>query len=171
MEVELNINTGIYWNGTEYRYVKDGKDVGGIDSMPAGREMDALVAEQVMGWKIVQGSEWNPSREAMDQIPYEPHLVCWMDGTLNLYRPLDNPVHGWSMQEDWYPSSDIAAAWMVVEKISLLHNWDLCPIEWKSNYSIHTVCFVIYDSTTSYTGKGSTAPLAICRAALKAVMK
>lgn len=153
----MNSNTGIYWNGTEYRYVKDGKDIGGIDSMPAGTEMDALVAERVMGCKP---EPW------LDSHGYKSYRC-----TCLLSYPHNSQTGPMADLDLKSYSNDIAAAWEVVEKISLLHNWDLFPNEWKSNYSLHTLCFVIYDGTTSYTGKGSTAALSICRAALKAVMK
>ena len=90
-----------------------------ITNMPAGRELDALVAEKVMGWY--------------------PNAT-------------------------WSPSTDIASAWQVINiLISLRKRPRLMFVaenEWK-------VYFDIGDAEAY----GSIASLAICRAALLAVME
>ena len=119
-----------------------------IDTLPAGPELDALIAEKVMGW------EWNIRNGQC----YAEH---WCS----------NAADCWP---EWSPSTDITAAWEVVEK---LRNWpnghywlSLSQIagvrgEWRSGFSYggmavnHSPKFVVAD----------TAPLAICRAALKAI--
>lgn len=108
--------------------------------MEEGRDLDALVAEKVMGWKYYPASAgtmqpinppyWiNPDRQSLDAI------------------------------EDWPPSysTDIDAAWEVVEKLA-----GTFRLEYEK-----------YSDWDCELGLGSahakTAPLAICLAALKAV--
>jgi len=105
-----------------------------IDAMPAGREMDSLVAEQVMGWKYnLLGDAW------------------------------ENTGHGWVGYEKFMPSADIAAAWAVADMLhfSIISQH---PIGWLVDTRSNTrLPFVeVY---------ANTAPLAICRAALKVVTR
>jgi hypothetical protein len=90
-----------------------------ILNMPAGREMDALIAERV--FKTTEDDDWGS------------------DGLLSF-------------------STDIAAAWQVVEKLK--PNYPLldmyCIGDWASSFG---------DGEWGY-GYAETAPLAICRAAL-----
>jgi len=68
-------------------------------------------------------------------------------------------------QGDWSPSTDIAAAWGVVEKMRDRG----CYVAVQNCHSPETEwCAIIADDEDSYEGKGS-APIAICLAALKAV--
>ena len=64
-----------------------------ILSMPAGRELDAAVAELVMGWEIVRTGIGND------------HYISPSDNSL--LRLICN----------WKPSENIADAWRVVEKM------------------------------------------------------
>lgn len=103
--------------------------------MKAGRELDALVAEKVMGLMMIDGKE---------------------------KYPCDSSSKGYILTDPEPYSTDIAAAWLVVEKLrDTLHvNWDICS-----------------DSTSWWAKIGNletlkaadSAPLAICLAALKAV--
>lgn len=108
-----------------------------IDEMQAGPELDALVAERVMGW-------WATKDE------------CSPTGTWP-YRPISDP----ELYGSFCPSRSIAAAWEVVEKLGPYFSVEQYPggRAWAAHFK------------TSY-GTGAyapTAPLAICRAALKAV--
>jgi hypothetical protein len=104
-----------------------------VRHLTAGRELDALVVEKVMGWDMAKplGSE----------------------------PPMELPRY----------SGDIAAAWLVAEKmlglgwgqVDLSRDWD--SGKWTAGFG-----------TWQEGGKrvertGNTAPLAICLAALKAV--
>lgn len=120
-----------------------------IVNMVEGRELDALIAEKVMGW--------------FDYYPHfstEHHFSGW-------FAEVPKDKLGICMaDEDWSPSTDIAAAWEVVEKVDA----DLdarCVDVWRDanhwNFSIH------YDKRVSIAS-ADTAPLAICRAALLAVL-
>jgi hypothetical protein len=126
----------------------------GILEMPAGRELDALVAEKVMGWELRQCE-----RHKTEPDGYACGL-CW----------------GW----DQFPaySTDIDTAWQVVEKMQedgdvfiewwqdgeWFVSWKPLIIRNRDGSRVGAKC----DGQT--TGKPS-APLAICRAALLATLE
>ncbi len=122
--------------------------------MEAGREMDALVATKVMGWED------------------DPEVPYWDARDVN-----GQVIH---VSRRWSPSTDIAAAWEVfeflsknsvevavscngVERATIGHDSDgwSCSVWWfKDIESSHAIEGIYAD----------TAPLAICKAALLAVM-
>lgn len=119
-----------------------------IDKMEAGRDMDALIAERVMGYTVtrVNGepyTEWHGHKAE----PY--HLGAY--------------------------STDIAAAWQVVEKMR--EGFKFCCLDLHSDlhYS-YTFSLTHYraedmheqEHNPDFVAHAPTAPLAICRAALKA---
>ena len=128
--------------------------------MEAGRELDALVAEKVMGWHRVHDG----LNERWADVNGYGAYVNRGDGT---------PPPGMF----WSPSTDIAAAWQVVEHMRLRWDhgnsttdfWtikDCGPSGWRVEIEFcpdHDAPIVIYAETPP------TAPLAICLAALKAV--
>lgn len=111
------------------------------------REIDALVAEKVMGWQksTIHKGFWVTLQE--DGCEFHHAAIA-----------------------EWNPQKNIAFAWRVVEK------WDELGWHWeiasgKSN--IHVVVLTDNDdlpSTYGYLHRGiaPTAPLAICLAALEA---
>jgi hypothetical protein len=137
-----------------------------ILAMPAGREMDALVAERVMGWTP------------------KPPYGHWYDadGNPSGYHPEATDCRKWS------PSTDIAAAWQVVEKINADPSWKGGTMprwfaisgpancgdgRWCAGFQ-YEICLsgdlwtrdmIEWDEDTCCAG-GETAPLAVCRAAL-----
>lgn len=120
--------------------------------MSPGRELDSLVAEKVMGWKWNEHTAWSPSGSTCARVS---DVGC-------------PPIDPWW----WLPyySSDISAAWEVVEKFRGFNpfweeenslNIEITPCHpsgWMVNFG---------DSTTIEYGE--SAPQAICRAAIKAV--
>lgn len=122
-----------------------------IDEMKAGREMDALVAEKVMGWK----------RFAVCDKLHPPY----MEETRHTF------AHGFP---DY--STDITAAWEVAEKMRVAvmpidgGGWAAKDISIDATHG--TELYIIPGSDEECYGwtKADTAPLAICRAALKAVI-
>ena len=125
--------------------------------MPAGREMDALVAERVMGCKPEPWLDFHGYKSyrctCLLSYPHNSQTGPMADLDLKSY------------------SNDIAAAWDVVEKLTTekqfwfglrFHNDD------EFQLSSH-----IWEATFQDFGRGfgETAPLAVCRAALKTVMK
>lgn len=115
----------------------------------AGRELDALVAERVMGLTL-NGS------------PYSDGSVWWRKGSAGTWEPTELPPY----------SGDIAATWLVVEKmrahphyvdfgISDGHNENSCDGDgpWYAHFCL---------GNGNESASASTPPLAICAAALRA---
>lgn len=108
--------------------------------MKAGRELDALIAEKVMGGKIGAG-----------------FYMKW---------PGEN---GWKRIANY--STDIVAAWEVVEKLKSPFHFDL----WRAPYRAKEISWSCsfsksIDARDIVRGDAETAPHAICLAALKAVV-
>ena len=117
-----------------------------IDDHPAGRCLDRWIVEQVFG---------------LDRMLARHNL---RDG--EIYYHWGYPIgHGIAP----FYSSDIAAAWDVVEKIG--HTVEIFNCVWK--ISPTWVCKITEYNHRFIRGysNSSTAPLAICRAAIKAVAK
>lgn len=125
-------------------------------TLPAGRDLDAIIAEGIMGW-----TDCDPAKRVEELETGE--LVGIGEGTA---------------PGKWFPkfkarqlipaySTDIAAAWTVVEYWKAKHHevcleHEGCPTElWD---------FTIYKGGVfgPFRAAGETAPLAICRAALMA---
>jgi hypothetical protein len=114
-----------------------------IMAMVPGRELDALVAKKVMGWTFSNLiKSW-----------YPPNL-----------RP-ENNAYGHKLRNY---STDIAAAWEVVEKMK----------DYKIYSDIHTAsnCYMVDGYSEIFEDEiehveCETAPHAICKAALLAVME
>ena len=115
-----------------------------IENMPAGREMDVLIAKTfpIEGVFITQiGPSKNPNGDDW----------AWWHETLN------EDGDGWKYE--FKPSTDIAAAWEVAEKLRMTVE----PVgvnDWSAHWGINSICVF-----------APTAPLAICRAALFAMME
>lgn len=115
-----------------------------------GRELDALVAENVMGWPVFDC----PMAHTF------PHVV--FDGLdVVLFRSKDQ------VGENWEPSTSIEEAWQVVDRLcsSFYLRWDDSACLWFADMDqkrrIAEDC-----RGRAYA---DTAPHAICLAALKAV--
>lgn len=125
-----------------------------VDEMPAGREMNALIAEKAMGWTVFYG-EYKGYELFDDEVAqgYPPKEEA--DGV-----PFEIP----------YYSTDIAAAWEVVEILGK-HGYT-AHIEWKGSNRVYAATAEVTFVKCIYTeGHGVGAlPEAICRAAFKAVM-
>ena len=118
-----------------------------IDELPAGRELDALVAERVMGWHITDAIK----KPGQDDYGVAPGQV----GVLWVVRVPDY-------------STDIAAAWQVVERLIKLDAFVSLDYDFQNVDSEKwSVTFITRKAIDCESGE--TAPLAICRAALKAV--
>lgn len=116
--------------------------------MQAGRELDELIATKVMGWRkeIVY-----PPTELM------PPYYIWV-----------NPMDSDNCLPKFNPSTNIADAWEVVEKM-LEQGYDM-----RLDYLYaHETYICLFDKAIPYYSEGgeyaNTAPLAICLAALKTV--
>ena len=111
-----------------------------IEQMPAGRELDTLVAEKVLRWK-------RQERGRSSSLPW-PHWIS--DGTTYLELPRF--------------SEDVGDAWEIVRELIKrgLH------VSLDSDGSGWTADFTPNPLVTFFTC-ADTAPLAICRAALRVV--
>lgn len=124
-----------------------------MSELPAGRELDALIAEKVMGLCV-------RSAEQVGIRAHEEEYAC--DFYVN--KP-DASEPRWGHMLPLQPySTDIRAAWEVFERVRHLSQESSTRIEhegdlWHATFS--TLDFLAQAS-------GETAPLAICRAALKA---
>jgi ABA sandwich protein len=109
-----------------------------ILNMPAGREMDALIAEKVMGHEVKRD------------------VVMWREGNASL-EPYSE---GFTVLAHY--STDIGAAWEVVEKIQTgelrLHEHKLLRTYYLAEFH--------EPGGSTFMVRAETAPLAICRAAL-----
>jgi hypothetical protein len=108
-----------------------------VSDLPAGRELDALVAEKVMGICVSTGWE--------DIYPVVAGVTC-----------VTNPIRPYS--------TDIAAAWEVVEKALAPKGYNVGPLYEGNGW------WVVQDAGCGMEiAIAETAPLAICLAALNAV--
>jgi len=125
-----------------------------ILKLEPGSELDRLVAERVMGWQ--ESSDFAIEKETGDLLK--------IDLSDSIFKGL------WK----WSPSTDIAAAWEVVRKM-LDSGWG-CEIYSPNNpYALENAdkWFVVFAKSEQpdFRARALFAPLAICRAALLAVMK
>lgn len=116
--------------------------------MKPGRELDALIAEMVMGFEPwpVQDPMWECKAFKARYVPYGQAA-----------KPCEPPAY----------STDIAAAWKVVEKVLFpsrmfdFEIWNTNGVrDWGASFNVG--CGVV-------KAAGESAPHAICLAALKAV--
>jgi hypothetical protein len=128
-----------------------------IKEMEAGREMDALVAEKVMGWKECKRG-WDTEGKGHEIRMWTP------DGELLpvLYLAKDM----------WNPSTDIAAAWLVEERIAELELIDeYCfHLNAIANEYLDKIRYMIHRPPVRWQLIHAT-PEDRCRAALMAVEK
>jgi len=150
-----------------------------IDAMPAGPEMDALVAERVMGWHMYHYDKDVPS------------ACYWMlldsEGDPAVFEVPYNAMEKRTEAEAWAAcpkfSTDIAAAWTVFEKLPgperrLHDSGQGVEGRYVVKCNAHSwgagTDFAYYadDERTviQIEGEANTTPLAICRAALKATL-
>lgn len=110
--------------------------------MDAGRELDTLIAEKVMGYHRATESE-----------PYWNSLAVWVE---------ENGER-WEQIPDY--STDIAAAWQVVEHLHgrvVIDHW---------SRGAYKVMIYLPAKPPSVEASAESAPLAICRAALAALSR
>jgi hypothetical protein len=125
------------------------------DSMVAGRELDALVAERVLGWKLIDRIEmgWGEGPDVWDCTNGKDADEC--------YSPT---------RQHFAPSTDISAAWAVVER---MRENGFGPTLWSDSQFSMPHWYAHFDppigKTKGIEKQADTAPHAICLAALAAV--
>lgn len=121
--------------------------------MKAGRELDAVVAEKVMGWKrVVVPKDYDGLNAGVTLLSPTATAIEWAPkGAYQLWHFC--PLY----------STDIAAAWRVVEKL-------IEPTIERHGSRWSVTCLREAPQDTRWIEvDADTAPLAICLAALKAV--
>ena len=131
-----------------------------IREMPAGAEMDRLVAEYVMGW-----------------LPHCRNTVCYVNAAdVNKVMERDSHHH----VSDWKPSANIAHAWEARAILSKMgkhivlfthEGMECCGIigGMEPGFVSHGDHWI--DESLDGVMYAHTAPLAICRAALLSVVE
>jgi hypothetical protein len=130
------------------------------EKLEAGRELNALIAEKIMGWK------WYAYTHELARALFEDAPARQLLG-LGYIIPatMNEPIAEGALEEVEPYSTDIAAAWEVVKhaiKTKGAH-WEIASgsLGWQA-------AVVTPDHGTSMAiERGESAPLAICRAALK----
>lgn len=133
------------------------------DTLPAGPELDVLVAERVMA---LPPEKWQPPcfwRHRTDEAEYDSEFG-WGGWCYTCGKMIENVVG----QPRAY-SIDIAAAWEVVEKLGG-QVYSPKPVEGAhTRDKLWSACLWTPTREWGEWGYGETAPLAICRAALTAI--
>jgi hypothetical protein len=126
-----------------------------ILNMPAGREMDALIAKKVMGWSADPEGYWLDRKNE------------YADTGWGLFKQDETKNH--PACKEYNPSADIRAAWEIVVAMEEKDIWfELANVVPNSDPIVYEAKF-IGGRDGAYACE-DTAPLAICRAALLAVM-
>ena len=129
-----------------------------IDEMPAGREMDALLAEKIMGYTLSELS-----------LPAYPKY--------KLFDIESGEFSGYVKEVPHY-STNIADAWEVVKRMPIPFKLEKCwekayqigPEGWSACWCTDADCEGCNENSRCTNGDDAwaeTAPLAICRYALK----
>lgn len=127
--------------------------------MKAGRELDTLVAEKVMGWEATaDGLYWDARQK-------RTRLV--LGSAIAKKREEMGIENGPGFV--FAPSADIAAAWEVVEKLVSTPGPNGDHHSVQVDYSGDAVVVIDENEDWQVSAIADTAPLAICLAALKAV--
>lgn len=140
-----------------------------MNELKAGRELDALVAEKVMGW-VHYGNWWHDPKQKDDSglVKNGMKMMCRKDDIKPTHNDDGDNI-------GWHPSSDISDAWEVVEKFKNVDGF-IVSVDWCPHHeeSPRWFCEIVEMKNGKWTDKfwrdwADTAPLAICLAALKAV--
>ena len=133
-----------------------------VTDLPVGRELDAAIAEKVMGCRLIYSTDPD-LRKKMDP-------ACWCGdapwGGIHGRGGIHSAAYiGRGLREIARYSTDIAAAWEVVEKVIYPHGWYLVPMPETDGKG-----WGVFRGDDWYeVAIGDSAPHAICLAALKAV--
>lgn len=137
-----------------------------IDELQAGPELDALIAERVMGWVKV---EWDGVYYWRDPAIDDSHTGRVADSRSSVGDLLED-------LKPWSPSTDIAAAWEVVEKLceSAFDDREIFSLEAtfeENGEAWEKVWDCVVGSSDAHKdgwGFGHMPEIAICLAALRA---
>ena len=134
--------------------------------LEAGRELDALIAERVMGWRRLTyfehyGPKFHDNPRSRAQLTRNWHdstgkAVAAAEDTHEMYEP--------GGEDEWSPSTVIGDAWQVLEYLKQRGwRWGCYQREdgwlFEARHGSGAEWLSVQDA-------GATAPLAICRVAL-----
>lgn len=125
-----------------------------IDTMPAGPELDRLVAERVMGFQYIEFHPWDDDSE-------DGTYDYWQDGERVLARNSIGAEH--HKCAVWQPSTNNAHA---IEVLVAKKAWEP-RVGW--NDEVHA-WFCDFEKMPFGNSAADTIALAICRALLRAVL-
>lgn len=139
--------------------------------MQASRELDALIAEKVMRWRWVltmgrdKRRKEHPDKDVWLMPPDE--VAKFIPSAIRESAPVE-PQNPWRRDLPYF-STEIDAAWKVVEKLHLT----VTPMgkEWAAaycNWSQSGETTAVGMTNNRQWSTAATAPLAICLAALEA---
>ena len=142
--------------------------------MEPGRELDALVAEKVMGWRRMRWMDYHaPSRGCSGEDQRVSLTYSWHDANGEMTENVEDMSSDEGDNPPWSPSTDIAAAWPVFEKLRLMLPAQEIMLYYCDGWSVGSLCqapstIEIGDRFSSIDSV-ATAPHAICLTALEAV--
>jgi len=137
-----------------------------IDKLEAGPEIDALIAEKVMGWYPMITRAYKRDHSHFLGGHYQTREQCMLECAFDM-----EPVLFWGngtgstfgkTEDNWHPSLSISDAWEVAHSHAC---------ESAHKFSVECEHSVWLASVSGlYEAEAEAAPLAICRAALKATL-
>jgi hypothetical protein len=150
-----------------------------IQAMPAGHEMDALVAEKVMGWERRGNSPywwWSTDRNARNTSYGVGYLHPeGRDYDFDRFEPCSEIAHAWAVVEHILNTRDPMAPNAMDSPLAWLgfrieFHTEHSEEQWVVQFPMVT-CAPPYEEMDPefVQAKAEAAPLAICRAALMAV--
>ena len=125
------------------------REIEAIESMPAGRPFDRLVAVEVMGWSCRPRAKDDLAGYRTGEIWSHP------DAPARILQPDSPRAYSASPQAAWE-----VAEWMRRHGSEVLIAWDEDFDAWECSW---------ISSGVRRVGRGPTMPLAVCRAALAGV--
>jgi len=141
---------------------------GSVREQEASVELDALVAERVMGWEVTRKPHpAMPDGGMVIMANFPPDGPEWSKIFKKGRAIQDIPMVPRSML--WNPSTDIRAAWEVAERagVFILNRESMSEKRWRAGVYLHPLSARGRSERAVYAF-ADTAPLAICLAALKA---
>jgi ABA sandwich protein len=135
-----------------------------MNDLPAGRELDARVAEKVMGLAILTDTDME--REAVEVWKEQPQCMEFLHGFSGFSAWKSNDGRRVFVRQKFLSySSDISAAWRVVEKLRAARGGFDMGDDLRAGRG---PWYCRFHGGAAYA-EAASPPLAICRAALKAV--
>ena len=133
-----------------------------IDAMPAGYELDILVAECCMRIMFDKDAAMLTAKEQASKHGPKPHIYSIPFKEFEaLYFPNGTITIEFYLHQY---STDIADSWPLVEK------YRINIYSWSEDYTADATGPECFGKSAPYS-QGATAPLAICRTALKCAMR